>query len=67
MASNIVQPRILPGFMELLPLDQIVFNNMMDTIKNTYESFGFLPIDTPVMERQEILLAKGGGDTAKQM
>lgn len=67
MGNEIIKPRILPGFMELLPSDQIVFNNMVDTIRETYESFGFLPIDTPVMEREEILLAKGGGETAKQM
>ena len=65
--SGIIKPSILAGFMELLPEDQIIFNDMMDTIRKTYESFGFLPIDTPVMEKQEILLAKGGGETAQQM
>ncbi len=67
MNKEIVKPSILPGFMELLPKDQLVFNNMLDTIKNTYESFGFLPLDTPVIEKSEILLAKGGGDTEKQI
>ena len=64
---QIVEPSILAGFMELLPRDQIVFNAMLDKIKNSYESFGFVPIDTPVIERSEVLLAKSGGDTAKQV
>ena len=67
MAKEIVKPSILPGFMELLPSDQILFNQMMDTIRNSYEKFGFLPIDTPVIEKSEVLLAKGGGDTEKQI
>ena len=65
--KTIVEPTILSGFMELLPAEQIVFNRMLDTIKNTYESFGFVPIDTPVIERSDVLLAKSGGDTAKQV
>lgn len=65
--KQIVQPTILSGFMELLPKEQLVFNKMLDTIKNTYESFGFVPIDTPVIEKSEVLLAKSGGDTAKQV
>ena len=67
MAKEIVKPSILPGFMELLPSDQILFNQMMDTIKNNYERFGFLPIDTPIIEKSEVLLAKGGGETEKQI
>ena len=58
-----VQPRILPGFMELLPEDQIAFNKMYDTIRRVYEKFGFLPIDTPVIELSDVLLAKAGGET----
>ncbi|NLY09795.1 MAG: histidine--tRNA ligase [Tissierellia bacterium] len=65
--TNIVTPSILPGFNEYLPEDQILFNNMMDTIRHNYESFGFLPIDTPVLEKAQVLLAKGGGDTEKQV
>lgn len=65
--SNIVKPTIMPGFMELLPQDQIQFNRMKDTIRRNYEKFGFLPIDTPVMEKSEVLLAKGGGETEKQI
>lgn len=67
MENQIVKPSILPGFMELLPTDQILFNNMLDTIRKNYERFGFLPIDTPTIEKSEILLAKGGGETEKQI
>lgn len=65
--TNIVKPSILAGFMELLPQDQILFNNMKDTIRRTYEKFGFLPLDTPVLEKSDVLLAKGGGETEKQV
>ena len=64
---NKVQPKTLAGFMELLPQDQILFNQMKDKIKNTYEKFGFLPIDTPVIEASDVLLAKAGGETEKQI
>ncbi|NLX63063.1 MAG: histidine--tRNA ligase [Tissierellia bacterium] len=67
MSKNIIKPSILAGFMELTPPDQILFNRMMDTIRENYERFGFLPIDTPVIEKAEILLAKGGGETEKQI
>ena len=67
MKNQIVKPSILPGFMELLPQDQIIFNRMMDTIRKNFEKYGFLPIDTPVIEKSEILLAKGGGETEKQI
>ncbi len=67
MSENIVKPSILPGFMELTPADQILFNRMMDTIRKNYEKFGFLPIDTPIIEKSEVLLAKGGGETEKQV
>lgn len=62
-----VKPRTLSGYMELLPKDQIKFNRMMDTIKGVYESFGFLPLDTPILEAEEVLLAKVGGETEKQI
>ncbi len=65
--TQIVQPSTLPGFMELLPQDQLVFNRMKDIIRKNYEEKGFLPIDTPVLEKEEILLAKGGGETEKQV
>ncbi len=62
-----VTPRILPGFMELLPAEQILFNDMYDKIREVYESFGFLPLDTPAIELSEVLLAKAGGETEKQI
>lgn len=62
-----VEPRTLPGFMELLPQDQITFNKMLDTIRSVYEEFGFLPLDTPTIELSEVLLAKAGGETEKQI
>lgn len=67
MSKQIVQPSILPGFMELLPADQMLFNQMLDTIKRTYETYGFIPLDTPTIEKSEILLAKSGGETEKQI
>ena len=67
MKNQIVKPSILPGFMELLPHDQIAFNKMQDTIRRNFEKYGFLPIDTPIIEKSEILLAKGGGETEKQI
>ena len=62
-----VQPRTLSGFMELLPNEQILFNQMKETIQKTYERYGFLPLDTPIIESAEVLLAKAGGETEKQM
>lgn len=64
---NKVEPRTLPGFMELLPKEQILFNEMKEKIKKSYEKFGFLPIDTPIIEMSEVLLAKAGGETEKQI
>lgn len=65
--KNKVQPRILPGFLELLPEEQIQFNRMYDTIRSVYERYGFLPLDTPTIELSEVLLAKAGGETEKQI
>ena len=62
-----VEPKTLPGFMELHPNDQIKFDQMMDTIRRSYERFGFLPLDTPIIELSEVLLAKAGGETEKQV
>lgn len=62
-----VEPRTLPGFMELLPSEQIQFNSMVDKIRKSYERFGFLPIDTPIIEMADVLLAKAGGETEKQI
>ena len=64
---NKVEARTLPGFMELLPEEQILFNQMKEKIAKSYEKFGFLPIDTPVIEMSEVLLAKAGGETEKQI
>ena len=60
-------PKTLPGFMELLPNEQVLFNQMREKIQRTYEKYGFLPIDTPVIESTEVLLAKAGGETEKQL
>ena len=65
--SDKIKPRTLAGTVELLPNDQIIFNKMVDTIRSSYESFGFLPLDTPILELAEILLAKAGGETEKQI
>ena len=62
-----VMPRTLPGFMQLLPNEQILFNEMKDKIQKTYEKFGFLPLDTPIIESSEVLLAKAGGENEKQI
>lgn len=67
MKNQTIKPSILPGFMELLPADQILFNNMMDIIRKNYEGNGFVPMDTPVIEKTEILLAKGGQESDKQI
>lgn len=64
---NKVTPKIMSGFMELLPEDQILFNEIVDKIRKSYEKFGFLPIDTPILESSEVLLAKAGGETEKQI
>lgn len=61
------EPRTLSGFMELLPNEQILFNQMKKVIEETYQKFGFLPLDTPVIELLEVLLAKAGGETEKQI
>ncbi len=65
--KHIVTPSLPSGFNEYLPSDQILFNSMIETIRKSYESFGFVPLDTPVIERAEVLLAKSGGDTEKQV
>ena len=61
------EPRTLSGFMELLPNEQILFNQMKEKIEKTYQKFGFLPLDTPILELSEVLLAKAGGETEKQI
>ena len=65
--SNKIEAKTLPGFMELLPNEQVLFNQMMDKIRKVYEQYGFLPLDTPVVELSDVLLAKAGGETEKQI
>ena len=62
-----IKPRTPPGVMELLPRDQIAFQRMLDTIRHTFEQFGFLPVETPVMELTDVLLTKSGGETERQV
>ena len=62
-----VIPRTLPGFMELKPNEQILFNQIKENIEESYKRFGFLPLDTPILELSEVLLAKAGGETEKQI
>ncbi len=64
---EIIKPRTLSGFMELLPAQQLRFEKMMQILRDTYASYGFTPLDTPAIEDAQILLAKGGGETEKQI
>ena len=64
---KIVKPSTIAGVMELLPEDQLVFDKMKNIIEETFKKYQFLPIDTPVIEKNEILFAKGGGETEKQI
>ena len=64
---EIIKPRTLSGFMELLPDKQIRFEKMAEILRTTYASYGFAPLDTPAIEDAQILLAKGGGETEKQI
>ena len=64
---DIIKPRTLSGFMELLPGKQVQFERMVSILRDTYSSYGFAPLDTPVIEDAQILLAKGGGETEKQI
>lgn len=65
--ANIIQPRTLSGFMELMPDEQVLFEKVKSKLEKTYSSYGFFPLDTPVLEYSEILLAKAGGETEKQI
>ena len=64
---EIIRPRTLSGFMELLPAKQAQMERMMEVLRRTYASYGFAPLDTPAIEDAQILLAKGGGETEKQI
>ena len=63
----LTQARTMPGVLELLPLDQIAFQRMLDVIRRNYERFGFLPVETPVIEYSDVLLTKTGGETERQV
>ncbi|MFA6094765.1 MAG: histidine--tRNA ligase [Candidatus Paceibacterota bacterium] len=65
--SQKIQTSALPGFMELLPAEQMLFDALKDSIRASYEKFGFIPLDTPVIERSEVLLSNAGGETEKQI
>jgi len=65
--TNKIKPRNLAGFIELLPADQVLFNKIYDKIRASYEKFGFTPLDTPILEYSDVLLAKAGGETEKQI
>ena len=62
-----IKPRTPPGVMELLPRDQVAFQRMLDAIRGTFESYGFLPVETPVFELTDVLLTKSGGETERQV
>ena len=62
-----MKPRTLSGFMELLPAPQMQMERMMEILRKTYSLYGFTPLDTPAIESSEVLLAKGGGETEKQI
>lgn len=65
--GNRVPTRVLPGFMELVPVEQIELDRIKAIIEDTYRKFGFIPLDTPLIERADVLLAKAGGETEKQV
>lgn len=65
--SKITTPRLPSGFNEYLPAEQIEFNRLLGIIRAVYERYGFAPLDTPDIELSEVLLAKGGGETEKQI
>lgn len=67
MRMNKVSPRTLSGFMELLPEKQAQMEKMLETLRRSYSLYGFAPLDTPAIESAEVLLAKGGGETEKQI
>ncbi len=64
---SLTKPRTMPGVLELLPLEQIAFQGVLDTIRRNFERFGFLPIETPAIELTDILLTKTGGETERQV
>lgn len=67
MVKNKINTSVLSGFVELLPQSQFVFDTIKSTIENTYKKAGFVAIDTPTIEKSEVLFAKAGGETEKQV
>ena len=67
MAVERIKPRTLSGFMELLPAEQQKMERFMETLRKSYSLYGFTPLDTPIIESAPVLLAKGGGETEKQI
>ncbi len=65
--ANLIEPKILKGFRDFLPEAEMERKRVTAILEKTFESFGFAPIDTPVLEYTEVLLGKGGGETDKQM
>lgn len=65
--GSIIKPRVLKGFRDSLPENEIVRKSIQNKLEKNFESFGFVPIDTPVLEYTEVLLGKGGGETDKQV
>jgi len=64
---SLTKPRTMPGVLELLPLEQIAFQGVLDSIRRNFERFGFLPVETPAIELSEVLLTKTGGETERQV
>jgi histidyl-tRNA synthetase len=65
--AALIEPKILKGFRDFLPQQEMIRRNLTEKIEATFRSFGFVPIDTPALEYAEILLGKGGGETEKQI
>ena len=64
---NIIEPKILKGFRDSLPMEETEKKRLFAVLEKTFTSFGFVPIDTPILEYTEVLLGKGGGETEKQV
>lgn len=67
MEIKMIEPKVLKGFRDSLPSQEIVRQNLISKVQSIFRSFGFVPIDTPAIEYSEVLLGKGGGETDKQM
>src|SRR3954468_19881968 len=65
--SRLVRPQTLRGFRDLLPAEMLLRNEVVDRIRRVYESFGFVPIDTPVLESLPALVGSGGDEAHKQI